>query len=289
MGNNFNLDIGPLGAHTSTAGGNWHALLRGKAIGATTIQLFTNNPRQWQGKGLTAEDIARFKETRKTTGLRKLMSHASYLLNLGSGKGELLQKSRQAFQEEIARCHALGIDYLNFHPGAASGSTRQGCLDRIVASLLEVQHLVGRDGKLHLLIEATAGQGSVVGMCFEELAYLLERTAPYLPIAVCLDTCHIFAANYDIRTPEAFDATLDEFDRIVGLSHLFAFHLNDSLYPLGARKDRHADLGEGYIGIEAFRFLMQSPRTCFIPKYLETPGGSEIWARDIARLRSFVG
>lgn len=276
-----------IGAHTSAAGGVWNALLEGKEIGATTIQLFTSNQKRWDSKPFDGAAIEKWKNTLKETGLKKVMSHDSYLINLGAPDPEVLAKSRTAFRAEVERCVALELSFLNFHPGAALKGGVEPCLDRICDSLLEVEPLVQKGG-LRLLLEATAGQGSVVGAKFEELAYILDRVKDRVPIGVCIDTAHIFAAGYDIRTPEAFDRTWKEFDAVVGLEHLHALHVNDSMKDLGTRVDRHAFLGEGLIGIECFKMLMQDPRTREIPKYLETPGGPEIWKKEIAMLRAFA-
>jgi deoxyribonuclease-4 len=281
------LDQLLIGAHTSIAGGPHHALLEGKSIGATTIQLFTANQKRWKGKALTEESIALFKDVQLQTGIKSIMSHAGYLINLGSPDPDLLHKSRLAFREEIERCLALDLTFLNFHPGAFRDDTREAALDRVVTSLLSMEDLFV-DDDLRLLIEATAGQGSSLGARFEELAYLIEKTQKKIPIGICLDTCHIFAAGYDIRTPAAWKKTLEEFDAIIGLSHLYAFHLNDSVCPLGSHKDRHANLGEGEIGLDCFKFLMSSPITRSIPKYLETPGGCPVWDKEIWMLREFA-
>jgi deoxyribonuclease-4 len=274
-----------LGAHTSTAGGVHHALLHGKDIGATTIQLFTANQRQWKSKPLTEEGILLFQEALQSTGISHVMSHASYLINLGSPNLEILAKSREAFSQEIERCLQLGLTFLNFHPGAALEASREECLDLIVDSLLATEKQLSQ-GKLRLLLEATAGQGSSIGATFEELEYILKKVGTKLPLGVCIDTCHIFAAGYDVRTPQAWENTLQQFDRVVGLNHLYAFHLNDSMKPLGSKKDRRANLGEGEIGMECFKYLMQDPVLRALPKYLETPGGMPTWNKEIAILRT---
>ncbi|MEZ5315369.1 MAG: deoxyribonuclease IV [Chlamydiales bacterium] len=275
-----------IGAHTSTAGGVHHALIEGANIGATTVQLFTSNQRQWKGKKLTSEAIDLFKKTLEKTGLSKIMSHASYLINLGSPQEENWHKSLDAFYQEVERCCNLGITYLNFHPGAALNSPREASLERIIKGMFHVQKLINHDG-LRLLLETTAGQGSTLGSTFNELAYIIDRTKTSLPVGVCLDTCHIFAAGYDIRNVEGWSKTLKDFDETIGLKHLYAFHLNDSMKPFGSKRDRHAPLGEGAIGLESFKFLMSSTDTRDIPKYLETPGGNSLWKKEIAMLRQF--
>lgn len=276
-----------IGAHTSAAGGVYNALLQGKEIGATTIQLFTTNQKQWKGRVISDDMAQLWRKTKKETGLKKIMSHDSYLINLGSPSEEILEKSLQAFQSEIERCHQLEIDYLNFHPGAATTSTLDKCLDQIVHSLKKFEKLCAK-GHTRLLLETTAGQGSSVGHKFEHLAYILEEVKGIIPIGVCIDTCHIFVAGYDIRTKKGWEATLKEFEKIIGLKHLYAFHLNDSLKPFASRRDRHALLGKGEIGIESFKFLMQHPTTRELPKYLETPEGPPVWKEEIAMLRSFA-
>lgn len=277
-----------IGAHTSAAGGAYKALLEGQEIGATTIQLFTANQKRWTSKPLETDAIEMWKKTVAETGMKQIMSHDSYLINLGCPNPENLVKSRAAFREELVRCHQLGITYLNFHPGAALDGTVEECLDTIVESLLQLEEDVAK-GETRLLLEATAGQGSAVGNRFEHLAYIIERVHKKIPIGVCIDTCHIFVAGYDLRTKEACDATMKEFDRVVGLSHLYAFHVNDSVKGLGSRVDRHAILGEGTIGMECFRYIMEDPRLREIPKYLETPQGPDRWKVEIALLRDLAG
>ena len=278
---------GRLGAHTSAAGGAPHALYEGKEIGATTIQLFTSNQRQWHGRVIGSEELSLWEKALAETGIAQVMSHSSYLINLGSGDPEILHKSRNAFREELSRCHLFQLDYLNFHPGSASKNSVEECLDTIVESLLKMEDLAAA-GKTRILLEATAGQGNSVGHRFEQLAAIIDRVKHKVPIGVCIDTCHIFAAGYDIRTAEGWLSVLNEFDRIVGLHHLYTFHLNDSIKSFGSRVDRHAPLGEGEIGLESFRFLMQNEKTRLLPKYLETPEGPELWKRELALLRTLA-
>lgn len=276
-----------IGAHTSTAGGVHNALIEGKSIGATTVQLFTSNQRQWKSRILTEEDIELFQQTLHQTGLKKIMSHGSYLINLGSPKPESRKKSQDAFYKEVQRCCDLGISYLNFHPGAALDSSKEQCLEHIIEGICSVQDLLV-DDDTRLLLETTAGQGSTIGATFEELAYIIHKTKDRVPIGVCIDTCHIFVAGYDIRTEKGWEQTLKAFDECIGLDYLYAFHLNDSMKEFGSRKDRHAPLGEGEIGIESFKFLMRSKLTREIPKYLETPGGCPLWDKEIWMLREFA-
>lgn len=277
-----------IGAHTSAAGGVHNALLQGREIGATTIQLFTSNQRQWKGKPIPDEEVVRWKEALQSTSLKKIMSHASYLINLGSPDQELLQKSGQSFAEELMRCHQLGITFLNFHPGVnTSGGDPQKCLDQIIDSLKGLEKLCSQ-GHTRLLLETTAGQGNTVGHQFEQIAYILEGLHRHVPIGVCIDTCHIFVAGYDIRTSAGWEKTLADFDRTIGLKHLCAFHLNDSMKPLASKRDRHAHIGEGEIGLESFKYLMHHPHLREIPKYLETPEGPVRWKEEIKLLRDMA-
>ncbi|MGB7127871.1 MAG: deoxyribonuclease IV [Candidatus Rhabdochlamydia sp.] len=276
-----------IGAHTSAQGGAQNAIWMGQEIGATTVQFFTSNQKRWSGKEITQEQAELFQEAVKATGLCQLMSHDSYLINLGSSNPSVLHKSQKAFEEELIRCQKLGISFLNFHPGAAVGATEEQCLNNIIASLEQFEELISH-GATRLLLETTAGQGTTVGYCFEHLAYLIEKLHKKIPIGVCIDTCHIFAAGYDIRTKAGLEKTLKDFERIVGMKYLYAFHLNDSLKPLGSRRDRHAPLGKGEIGIECFKVLMKHPKTRRLPKYLETPDGPPLWKKEIAMLREFA-
>jgi deoxyribonuclease-4 len=274
-----------IGAHTSAAGGVQNALLEGQEIGATTIQLFTANQRQWASKPIDGKTVGLWETALTETGLTSIMSHDSYLINLGAPDPENLRKSRIAFRQELERCHSLKIAYLNFHPGAALKEGVDLCIERIAESLLEMKDLI-LAGPTKILLEATAGQGSVVGAKFEELGAIIRLVDKHFPIGVTIDTCHIFAAGYDIRTEKAWLETLEQFDEHVGAKYLCAFHLNDSKKGLGSRVDRHEELGKGAIGWDAFRFLVTNPRTRHLPMYLETPGGPSLWKREIAELKT---
>lgn len=273
-----------IGAHTSAAGGAPHALYEGKEIGASCIQLFTSNQKQWHGRKISAEEVAEWEKALDETGISHVMSHDSYLINLGSPDPEGLRKSRKAFQEELERCHLLKIPYLNFHPGTATSGTVEECLQTIAESLLEMEDLIAK-GNTKIVLEATAGQGNSVGYRFEHIGAIIDQVHRRIPLGVCIDTCHIFAAGYDIRTKEGWKKTLKEFNEVIGLKFLSAFHLNDSLKDLGSRVDRHADIGEGKIGLESFRFLMQNND---LPKYLETPSGPSRWKQEITMLRNYA-
>jgi deoxyribonuclease-4 len=276
-----------IGAHTSAAGGAPNALLEGKVIGASTVQIFTSNQKQWQGREILPEEVAEWRRLLGETGIRSVMSHASYLINLGSPDPEMLAKSRRAIREELERCQLLGIPLLNFHPGTATDGEVVACLDRIVESLLELEDLAQK-GSTQLLLEMTAGQGKSVGHKLEHIAYIIQRTQGKIPIGVCIDTCHIFVAGYDIRTVAGWEKTLEEFDQTIGLPFLKAFHVNDSVKDLGSRVDRHAHLGQGKIGMECFKFLATSPKTRHLPMYLETPRDLTIWTQEIETLRNWA-
>lgn len=273
-----------LGAHTSAAGGAPNALYEGQEIGATAIQLFTSNQKQWNGRTITSDEIDEWNEALAKTGISHVMSHDSYLINLGAINPEILEKSRKAFQEEIHRCHLLNIPLLNFHPGSATTGTVEQCIETIIESLLQVEDLILK-GSTKIVLEATAGQGTSVGHRFEHLGAIIQGVKGRFPIGVCIDTCHIFAAGYDIRDGAAWEKTLQEFDEKIGIQYLSAFHLNDSMKDLGSRVDRHAPLGEGKIGIKSFEWIMKNND---LPKYLETPGGPDAWKQEIIILRSYA-
>lgn len=273
-----------IGAHTSAAGGAPEALYEGQAIGASTIQLFTSNQKQWQGRQIATEEVELWERALDETGIREVMSHDSYLINLGSPDPEILRKSRKAFRDELERCHLLKIPYLNFHPGAATSGTVEECLETIVESLVEMEELILK-GPTRIVLETTAGQGTSVGHRFEQIGAILKGVLPKIPVGVCIDTCHIFVAGYDIRTEEGWKKTLQQFDEAIGLEHLSAFHVNDSLKDLGSRVDRHAPIGLGKIGSDSFRFLMRHNN---LPKYLETPDGPPGWKTEIITLREYA-
>lgn len=272
-----------LGAHMSIAGGLDKAIERGKSIGCTAIQIFTKNSNQWRSPSLRHEEIERFKAERGAWGNGALFAHDSYLINLGSPDELLYQKSLSAFQEEYDRCEKLGLDFLVMHPGAHMGSGEEGSLAQIARAVKEVlQH--SSKGKTGILFENTAGQGSAVGYSFEHLRTLLDLCSNGSErVGICFDTCHVFAAGYDLRTPKAYEETVKEFDRTVGLNRIKVFHLNDSKKGLNCRVDRHEHIGKGTIGLEAFRCLMNDERFLKVPKVLETPKGEDL-AEDVMNL-----
>lgn len=276
-----------IGAHTSAAGGLQNALYEGHEIGANTIQMFTANQRQWQRKPISENQIMLFTKAKEETQLSYIMSHAGYLINPGAPNPEVLEKSRICMYQEIQDCIRLGISFVNFHPGAAVSGTKEQSLETIITSFSLMQPLFAENPQLLVLLETTAGQGTLIGSTFQELGYLIHNLKNQIPIGVCVDTCHIFAAGYNITSANDWEAVLQQFDQHIGLQYLKAFHLNDSIFPLGQNKDRHAPLGEGYIGFDSFKVLMNHPKTHLIPKYLETPGGPELWKKEIQTLRSY--
>jgi deoxyribonuclease-4 len=276
-----------VGAHVSAAGGVGNAPLNAAAIGARAFALFTRNQRQWAAKPLTEEQIAAFRANCREKGYKpaQILVHDSYLINLGHPEEEPLAKSRAAFLDELQRCEALGLSLLNFHPGSHLGLlSEEACLSRIAESI-DIA-LAGTKG-VTAVIENTAGQGSNLGFRFEQLARIIEQLSDRGRVGVCLDTAHTFAAGYDLRTPEAFTATLSEFDRIVGFGYLRGVHLNDSKTALGSRVDRHAPIGKGQLGLEPFRLIMNDRRFDGIPLILETPE-RERWSEEIRLLYDLI-
>ncbi len=276
-----------VGAHVSASGGVFNAPLNAKAIGAKAFALFTKNQRQWSAKPLDEETIALFKKNLEESGIKPehVLPHDSYLINLGHPEKEKRKKSLDAFIDDVKRCEQLGLDKLNVHPGShLKKIDEEACLDLIAESMnIALDETEG----VTLVIENTAGQGSNLGYRFEHLAYLIERAADRSRVGVCLDTCHTFTAGYDLRSKEAYEETMEEFDRIVGFEYLKGMHLNDSKPKLGSRVDRHHSLGCGEIGWDAFGFIMNDPRMDDIPLILETIDDS-IWAQEIRALYDLV-
>ncbi len=276
------------GAHVSASGGVENAPANAHAIGATAFALFTKNQRQWVAAPLRAEQIAAFRKACDELGYApaQILPHDSYLINLGHPEREALEKSRTAFLDEMRRCEQLGLDRLNFHPGShLQKIAEEESLDRIAES---INLALDRTHGVTAVIENTAGQGSNLGFRFEHLAYLIDRVEDKSRVGVCIDTCHAFAAGYDLRTAEACDATFAELERVVGFGYLKGMHLNDAMKPLDSRVDRHTPLGDGQIGIECFRYIARDKRFDGIPLILETPDEAR-WSEEIARLKAFAG
>ncbi|HDD59448.1 deoxyribonuclease IV [Thermoplasmatales archaeon ex4484_36] len=279
--------MGLLGAHVSTQGGVQNAPERGASLQCDAIAIFTKNQRQWRAKPLKEEEIEGFKENMKRFGIEIALSHDSYLINLGSPKEEIYRKSVEAFVDEIVRADQLDLPYLVFHPGSHLGEGEEWGLKKI-AEGIEESLSRAPESRVMLLLETTAGQGTNLGYTFEQLAAIMDMVGDRERLGVCFDTCHAFAAGYDIRTPEAYGETFDRFEEVIGLRNLKAFHLNDSKFPLGSKKDRHEHIGEGEIGIEAFRLLVNDRRFEEHPMILETPGGDVWYSANLKVLRDLI-
>jgi len=291
-----------VGAHVSASGGVDNAPLNAMAIGAKAFALFTKNQRQWVAKPLETKTIDAFHKNLEASGIlpKHILPHDSYLINLGHPEVEKLEKSRDAFIDELDRCRILGLDRLNFHPGShlvkipkkdpeymdKLMQAELGCLDVIAESLNRAIDAT-KDSDVKLVIENTAGQGSNLGYKFEHLGHIIDKIEDKSRVGICLDTCHTFTGGYDLRTREAYDETMDAFGRIVGFEYLMGMHINDSKPPLGSRVDRHHSLGQGEIGWDAFKFIMNDPHMDDIPLILETIDET-IWPEEIRALYALI-
>jgi len=276
-----------LGAHTSISGGVFNAINEGQEIGAEVVQIFSKNQRQWSGRWYSEEELETYFRLREETGVEPVLVHDTYLINLASPQKETLEKSITAFVDELRRTSTLKIPYLVTHSGSHTGSGEAAGIRQVAESLKRCWKSAGVTD-VTILLETTAGQGTNLGYKFEHLRDIVALSGIEKHLGVCLDTCHIFAAGYDIRTPEAWENTLREFDNIIGLSKLKAFHLNDSLVEFASRKDRHARIGQGEIGAEGFSAILNDPRVNHLPMILEIPGGIDAYREDLILLRSFV-
>ncbi len=275
-----------VGAHVSAGGGVENAPLNAVAIGAKAFALFMKNQRQWKAKPYTTDNIEKFRQNCEDAGYlpEHILPHDGYLINLGHPEKEGLEKSRDAFLDEMQRCEKLGLVMLNFHPGShLKKISEDTCLKRIAES---INITLDKTRGVTAVIENTAGQGTNMGFRFEQLASIINDVDDKKRVGVCLDTCHTFTAGYDLRTKKTFEATMDEFDKVVGFKYLSAMHLNDSKPDLGARVDRHQSIGKGKLGVEPFRFIMNDKRFDEIPMVLETIDAT-IWAGEIKLLYSF--
>lgn len=282
-----------LGAHISISGGIWKALERGRALGCDTVQIFTKNARSWRAKALTEEEIEEFLKVKESTGIDPVVAHDTYLINLASPKEDVYSRSIEALWEELKRASALRIPYLVMHPGAHLGSGEEEGLYRI-ARAINLIHQRGPDLGVMILLEITAGQESSLGCSFEQLARIVEMLEEDQRVGICFDTCHAFAAGYDLSSEEGYQKTFEELDDVLGLERLKVIHLNDSKAPCGSRIDRHEHIGRGEIGLEAFRRLLNDERFADLPFIIETPKGKtsegEDWDRvNLSTLRSLLG
>jgi deoxyribonuclease-4 len=283
-----------LGAHESIAGGLVKAFERGHTATCDTVQIFTKSNRQWRAKPLSDEEIAAWRERmdaeQASGGIFPVVAHASYLINIASPEEVTWQKSYDALKIEVERCEALGLPCLALHPGSYLKASEEAGLANVSRALSQL-HLETPGFETMVCLEQMAGQGTNLGETFEQLAWLLENTDEGERLGICLDSCHLYAAGFDVRTPEGYAETMDAFDRIIGLEHLKMFHLNDSEHELGSGRDRHAHIGEGTIGLEGFRSFVNDSRLADLPGLLETDKSDDLHEdiENLARLRSLIG
>ncbi|PLX82773.1 MAG: deoxyribonuclease IV [Desulfuromonas sp.] len=278
----------PVGSHMSISGGVELAFARGEEVGCTAMQIFTKNASQWRAKPISAESAAQFKENWEASSIGPVIAHDTYLINLAATDEEKLEKSKRAFADELMRCHQLGISGLVMHPGSHLGEGEEAGLQKVAASLSGI--LADSPDDVTVLLENTAGQGTNLGYRFEHLAKIMDLV-PQVDFGVCFDTCHAFAAGYDLSTEAGYAEVMDEFDRLVGTEKIHVFHVNDCKKPCGSRVDRHDHIGQGTIGETGFGCLMRDERFLRIPKILETPKGDDNeWdLKNLALLRRLAG
>lgn len=276
-----------LGAHISVAGGIEKAFERAESIGCTTLQIFSKSNRQWRANPIPQSAAEAFHEAQKKSGIKPVMVHASYLINLAAPEPETLSKSINAVEEELKRCTLLDIPYLVLHPGSRLNSDEKTALDQIVVSLDSI--FENDEGKTMVLLENMAGQGSGVCHTFEQLAYIIKNATHKNRIGICFDTCHAFAAGYDYTSAPLYEKMWQDFDKTIGLHKLKAIHLNDSKKELGSRVDRHEEIGVGKIGLKAFELLINDERLFDVPKILETPRDTlEDYAKNIETMKNLL-
>ncbi len=277
-----------IGAHVSASGGVENAPINAAKIGAKAFALFTKNQKRWVAPPLTEKSIREFQNNLEKAGIQAdmVLPHDSYLINLGNPDNEKRAKSLDAFIVEARRVEQLGLKLLNFHPGSHLGQIDPSASLALISA--GINKAINETDSTVFVIETTAGQGNNVGYKFEHLAEIIDSIRDKSRVGVCIDTCHIFAAGYDIRTREAYNRTMDDFNTVVGLKYLRGFHLNDARSEFQSRVDRHNSIGVGNIGTDAFRYIIEDPRTDNIPLILETPD-PDIWAEEIRMLSSFSG
>jgi deoxyribonuclease-4 len=276
-----------LGAHMSIAGEVGEALNRGKQAGCECIQIFTKSSRQWASKPYAKEEIENFKRDQRETGIAKVIAHDSYLVNLGAPDDALRVKSVKGFIDELNRCEALGVPTLVAHPGAHVGSGEEAGIKTIAKSIDEA-HVACKGFAVKIALEITAGQGSTLGCNFQQMGRIFDAVKENDRLRLCFDTEHAFASGYDIRTPEGYENTFSELDKYIGLKRIVAFHLNDSVKDFHSRVDRHQHIGKGFIGLDAFRRILNDKRFAGLPMCLETPKGDDLKEdiENLATLRS---
>jgi deoxyribonuclease-4 len=279
--------MGLLGAHISISGGLEKSISRGHDLGCEAIQIFSKNQRQWKSPGLSDDAAERFRQAREESSIKNVAIHDSYLINLAHSDPEQLKKSRDAFFDEMERAEKLDVEFLIFHPGSYLNTSEESGIRRIADSL---NHVISRfpESRVQLLLETTSGSGHHLGYRFEQLAAILSRVHKKDHIGVCFDTAHVFAAGYDMREESAYEDTMAQFQRTIGLDRLMAFHLNDSKSDLGSRIDRHENIGMGVLGESPFRCLVNDSRFRSVPMILETPEGEKYYRKNLALLKSFI-
>jgi deoxyribonuclease-4 len=278
-----------LGAHMSIDAGLHLAVERGSSIGCDAIQVFTRNASRWKSKKRTPEELDLYRQALARTGIHPVVAHAIYLINLASPEDSVRAMSNDAFREELGRCHEAGIPYLVIHPGSHKGSGLELGIMRIAQGVREA-YAEHPEYTVITLLENTAGQGDTIGRTLEELAQLADPIGETSRIGYCFDTAHALASGYELRTSEGYERTFARFDQVLGLDKLYCFHLNDSKYDLGAERDRHQQIGQGYLGIEAFRMLLNDPRFAERPMLLETPKSDDMHedVENLTLLRSLI-
>ncbi len=280
-----------LGAHMSIAGGYYKAIEAAAALDMQSCQLFTKSNQQWRAKPLAKEDVTLFQRSLQGSGVQRLIAHAAYLINLAAPADAVFRQSVEAFVIEMRRAEALGLDYLVVHPGGFGDSSMEIGISRVVSALDEIHRRCPKF-RVRILLETTAGQGNSVGYRFEQLAGILNSVKESERLGVCVDTCHVFAAGYPLAPRPAYQATFRMFDQLVGIERIEAFHLNDSVKPIGSRIDRHAHIGRGAMGLEPFRLVLNDRRLARLPMVFETPKGMEngqdLDAINLATLRGLI-
>jgi len=276
-----------LGAHMSAAGGVDKAILRGEKLGCTTIQMFTKNNNQWKSKPLSENEVEKFILLSRGSNINPIFAHTSYLINLASHNKINFRKSYESFIDEMQRCEVLKIPYLVMHPGSTLGKDVKTGIN-IISDALNKIFSEKKESMLMICLETTAGQGYNIGYRFEQIAEIIEKTSEEHRLGVCLDTCHVFAAGYDIRDEKSYNKTFREFDTVIGIKRLKIIHINDSKRELGSRVDRHEHIGRGLIGVKAFDLIMNDRKLKGIPKILETPKGEDM-KEDTMNMKILLG
>lgn len=270
-----------IGGHISASGGVHLSPDRAAKFNFRTFQIFSKNQMQWKAKPLSEEDVRKFREEVKARKMTGIMIHASYLLNMATPKADLKSKVLDAFAEELRRADLLGIDYLTFHPGSANGTTERDALSSIAENLNE---LIDKKQECVILLETSAGQGKTVGHTFEQLAEIMDQVNYKDKVGICFDTCHVFAAGYDIKSKSGYGETMDNFKSVIGLEKLKGFHLNDSKKPINSRVDRHEQIGDGLLGLDGISNFIKDKRLWEKPMIMETPLGEEGYEKDLQNL-----